>query len=98
MIKINGKEIIAKEFMFDGDHKIFILEDKAAKDFMFVNGWEQTDIFPIEQIADKFAISDGLRFIHSCKGNDIGSVVEQFVEKVVFEINGKVIEQKFDYD
>ena len=63
-MKINGKEIKAKQFAYDGCHKIYLIEDtddlKDAKDIGY-------DIYDIELLKETYDDSCSLRFINNWK-------------------------------
>lgn len=58
---INGKQIYAKEFAWDGCHKIYILNSKKDKDQALSCGY---NILPIKDLKETFKNSCPLRFIH----------------------------------
>lgn len=96
MIKINGKEITQKEFLFDGCHKFYLIEESDKK-VAVDKGYDlSTDVFPIEQIAKEFWNSCPLRFIQVF--SNFERIVSQCEDKVVFEINGKTITENFYKD
>lgn len=81
MKQINGTEIIATVFAFDGCHKIYLLNDSDA--ISEAEEYEY-DIYDIDSIVSAFVNSCPLRFI--CEwGGDFKSVVKQACSKVVFE-------------
>lgn len=59
-MKINGKEITASHFAYDGCHKIYLISTDAEKDDCISTGY---DIHPIAKLQKKFEDSCGLRFI-----------------------------------
>lgn len=70
---INGKRTFAKEFAYDGCHKIYLLEREDNKDECLASGY---DILPISKLKESFENSCGLQFIMSW---DLGqSYVDQF--------------------
>lgn len=78
-MKINGKEIKAKQFAYDGCHKIYLIEDtddlKDAKDIGY-------DIYDIELLKETYDDSCSLRFINNWKLTE--QIVPQF-ETAKFE-------------
>ena len=81
MKRINGTEIIATAFAFDGCHKIYLLNDSDA--ISEAEEYEY-DIYDIDSLVSAFVNSCPLRFI--CEwGGDFKSVVKQACSKVVFE-------------
>ena len=44
-MKINGKEILGKEFAFDGCHKIYIIEDDDDKKMAIEYGYIIKNIY-----------------------------------------------------
>lgn len=79
MLKINGKEVLGKEFAYDGCHKIYILEDNNDKNKALELGYK---VYPIEDIKSAYNNSCELRFISNWKLNK--DYVKQF-EKATFE-------------
>ena len=78
-MKINGIEVTAKRFAYDGCHKIYLLEneDEVAEALGFCYR-----IVPIEELETTFESSCGLRFINGWSP-EFKSYVEQF-EPAVF--------------
>lgn len=78
-MKINGKEIKAKQFAYDGCHKIYLIEDtddlKEAKDIGY-------DIYDIKLLKETYDGSCSLRFINNWKLTE--QIVPQF-ETAKFE-------------
>ena len=78
-MKINGKEIKAKQFAYDGCHKIYLIEDtddlKDAKGIGY-------DIYDIELLKETYDDSCSLRFINNWKLTE--QIVPQF-ETAKFE-------------
>lgn len=78
-MKINGKEIKAKQFAYDGCHKIYLIEDtddlKDAKDIGY-------DIYDIKLLKETYDDSCSLRFINNWKLTE--QIVPQF-ETAKFE-------------
>lgn len=62
-MKINGIETSAKEFAYDGCHKIYLIED--SEDFQEARMTYQ--IIPISLLQRKFEDSCGLQFISNWK-------------------------------
>ena len=75
---INGKTINAKLFAFDGCHKIYLLDDKAAADDARNTGYS---ILPIEELPAAYANSCSLRFISNWN-LDLPDYVRQFEDAV----------------
>jgi hypothetical protein len=80
-MKINGVEILGKQFAYDNCHKIYIIEDNedlnVAKDCGY-------DIFDITELEDKYNNSCSLKFISNWKLDK--EYVRQFEENVEFEV------------
>lgn len=78
-MKIDGKEIKAKQFAYDGCHKIYLIEDtddlKEAKDIGY-------DIYDIKLLKETYDDSCSLRFIDNWKLTE--QIVPQF-ETAKFE-------------
>lgn len=62
MITINGEEITAKEFAFDGCHKIYLINTKGDKAQYKEYGY---NFFPIEDLKECYDNACGLKFISS---------------------------------
>ena len=79
MLKVNGTEITAKEFAYDGCHKIYLINsDKDREEAVEM----QYPLYPIAELEQKYKTSCGLEFINNW---DLSSVVPQFAENVLFE-------------
>ena len=62
-MKIRGKEINYTHFYFDGCHKFYLTNDTKLSADMESNGWTEKDLFPINELPEKFYHSCPLRFI-----------------------------------
>lgn len=81
MMYINNKQTDAKEFAFDGCHKIYLIEDEEDKKEAISLEY---DIFlPIEQLEETFNNACPLRFISNWKLTT--TYVAQCEEVVVFD-------------
>lgn len=66
MLKINGKEVTATEFAFDGCHKIYLIATPEDRARMVECGYYKWgDILPISELSRAWDISCPLRFIRS---------------------------------
>lgn len=81
MMKISNHKIKAKEFFYDGCHKIYLIEDEKDKKDFFNRDWEESDIYPIEQIIEIYMNACPLKFISTCK---LKTIVPQAVSQVTF--------------
>ena len=72
-MKINNQTTTAKEFAYDGCHKIYLLESENDKDEARDCGY---DILPIQNLKKTFNCSCGLQFISNW--NLSKSYVNQF--------------------
>lgn len=82
---VNGIEIIGNTFVYDGCHKIYIIEDENdLKDCTELWGELKAgrDIFDICMLEDIYQNSCDLRFISNWKLDK--RYVEQFEDNVVF--------------
>ena len=59
-MKINGQEITAKAFAFDGCHKIYLCDNRKDETAAVQMGYE---VFPISELPAAYDGSCGLRFI-----------------------------------
>jgi hypothetical protein len=77
-MKINGRETKAREFAYDGCHKIYLIESKEdrrdAEDCEY-------DILPISSLKKTYNISCGLQFISNWKLDK--RYVDQFEEACI---------------
>ena len=80
MRTINGIEIKAKTFAYDGCHKIYILKDNKAKREAIKLGY---DVYDIRDIATCYIYACPLRFINEW-GGDFDTIVPQAADEVVF--------------
>ena len=79
-MKINNKIVTAKEFAYDGCHKMYLLENMQDKTQARNGGYK---ILPIEQLPDIWEQSCELRFIRNWNLDKV--YVKQF-GKAVFEL------------
>lgn len=63
-MKINNNTIEAKNFAFDGCHKIYLIEDETDLNEAIANEYE---IYPISKLKSAYENSCGLRFIRNWK-------------------------------
>ena len=88
MMKINNVEVTAKEFAYDGCHKIYLIEDDQDIKEALRAGY---DFVPISQLPNKFADSCPYRFISNWKLTK--DYVKQF-EDATFEDDGQILQVK----
>ena len=86
-MKINGIEVTATQFAYDGCHKIYLLETEAELKEALEYGYR---IRPIEELEDTFEDSCSLRFISGWTP-EFKSYVEQF-EPAVFTEDDESVE------
>lgn len=87
-MKIGRHNIKAKEFFFDGCHKIYLIETPQDKKVFLSRDWEESDIYPIDQLIEIYRNSCPLKFINTCK---LKTIVPQGVSQVTFKINKEKI-------
>ena len=87
-MKIGKHKIKAKEFFYDGCHKIYLIETPRDKKDFLSNDWEESDIYPIDQLIEIYRNSCPLKFINTCK---LKTIVPQFATQVTFNINKEKI-------
>ena len=63
--KYNVKSI--DKFFYDGCHKIYLIEDDNDIEDMYDNGWEDNDIYSIDELEEILLNSCPLVFIHNVK-------------------------------
>lgn len=63
-MKINGIEVVGKEFAYDGCHKIYVIEDEEDRNKAISYGY---DIYMIEDLQMIYENSCPLRFVHNWK-------------------------------
>lgn len=80
-MNINGHEITAKQFAYDGCHKIYLLENKSEVNEAREYGY---NIFPISELKNAYDGSCGLRFISGWQP-DFKQYVPQFDDAVFGE-------------
>jgi hypothetical protein len=73
MLKINDVEITAKNFAWDGCHKIYLINSDKERSEAESSGYT---LFPINELPEVFDVSCGLRFINNW--DLTGHVVRQF--------------------
>ena len=87
-MKIGRYNIKAKEFFYDGCHKIYLIETPQDKKVFFSRDWEESDIYPIDQLIEIYRNSCPLKFIDTCK---LKTIVPQFATQVTFTTNTEKI-------
>jgi len=90
---INGIEFEAEEFFFDGCHKIYLADTEEGYRQMLDVGWDDGDIYQIEELPYVWAGTCPLRFILSA---DLArSYVRQFepAEFVGWELEGWLVDK-----
>lgn len=87
-MKIGKYKIKAKEFFYDGCHKIYLIETPRDKKDFLSNGWEESDIYTIDQLIEIYRSSCPLKFINTCK---LETIVPQFATQVTFTTNTEKI-------
>lgn len=87
-MKISNHKIKAKEFFYDGCHKIYLIEDEEDKKDFLYGYWEENDIYPIEQIVDIYMNACPLKFIQTCK---LKTIVPQCANQVTFTTDNEKI-------
>ena len=82
-MKINGKEVTAEKFAFEGCHKIYIIDTPEEEAQALKYGY---NIYPIEEIREAYEGSCSLKFISNwpLDDNNFVSYVAQF-EKATFK-------------
>lgn len=81
MRKINGIEINAVVFAYDGCHKIYLLNDNESIIEAEDAGY---DVYDIGNIISAFVYACPLRFINKWEG-ECETIVTQWEDEVVFE-------------
>ena len=87
-MKIGKYKTKAKEFFFDGCHKIYLIETPQDKKVFLSRDWEESDIYPIDQLIEIYRNSCPLKFIDTCK---LKTIVPQFATQVTFTTNTEKI-------
>ena len=77
-MKVNGINITAREFAYDGCHKIYLLDSRGEVQDAMDCGY---GVLPIEELRDTYESSCGLRFINTWS---LDSIVQQG-DEAVFE-------------
>lgn len=80
-MKIGRYTTKAREFFYDGCHKIYLIETPQDKKDFFSRDWEKTDIYPIDQLIEIYRNSCPLKFIDTCS---LKTIVPQAVSQVTF--------------
>ena len=78
----------AKEFFYDGCHKIYLIETPQDKKVFLSRAWEESDMYPIDQLIEIYRSSCPLKFINTCK---LKTIVPQFATQVTFTTNTEKI-------
>ena len=65
-LRINGQDVQAEGFMWDGCHKIYLIDSPEARRSMIEeSGWDPDDIRPLRELLAAWEASCFLRFINS---------------------------------
>lgn len=75
-MKINDLEVVGKQFVYDGCHKIYIIENEQDKKHAIEAGYSENDFFDISKIENIYWDSCSLRFIYNWELSKF--YVEQF--------------------
>ena len=87
-MKLGRYKTKAKEFFFDGCHKIYLIETPRDKKVFLSRDWEESDIYPIDQLIEIYRTACPLKFISTCK---LKTIVPQAVSQVTFTTNPEKI-------
>ena len=87
-MRIGKYKTKAKEFFFDGCHKIYLIETPRDKKEFLSRDWEESDIYPIDQLIEIYRNSCPLKFIDTC---ELKTIVPQFATQVTFTTNTEKI-------
>lgn len=79
-MRINGNEVVGKEFAYDGCHKMYIIENESDRATAFENGYEENDIMDISELERTYGDSCSLKFISNMKLDKM--YVEQFEDAI----------------
>ena len=76
-MKINGKEVTAEKFAYEGCHKIYVIDTPEEEAQALKYGY---NIYPIEEIKEAYEGSCSLKFISNwpLDDNNFVSYVAQF--------------------
>ena len=86
-MKIGNKTVDFKYFLFDGCHKFYLTNHRKVTQDMIDRGYEQTDLYPIDELPHMFYNSCPLRFIQTWE--DYKRIVPQGSGQVTFNGYGK---------
>ena len=84
---ISGKEINYTHFLFDGCHKFYLTNESKITEDMKSKGYNENDLYPIDDLPYEFYNSCPLRFIETWE--DYKTVVPQCRGQVTFKGFGK---------
>lgn len=91
---INGKPVEADGFMFDGCHKLYVIDSPEGREQILGLGWSEGDIRPLSELPSAWAESCPLRFISSADLKQ--DYVEQCMDAVIHEVAGDIHIDTFD--
>ena len=80
-MKIGKHLTTAKQFFFDGCHKIYLIEDNKDIEEFKERGWNEQDIYSIDILIDCYINACPLKFINTCK---LKTIVPQGASQVTF--------------
>lgn len=64
-VSINGIPVEADGFVWDGCHKIYLIDSPLSREGLLGCGWTEGDLRPLSELAHAWENSCGLRFISS---------------------------------
>ena len=67
LVKINGIDVVGDKFMYDGCHKIYIIENDEDLQVAYNYGYNDNDLHDISEIEEIYNNSCSLRFIENFK-------------------------------
>ena len=82
---INGEEVAATHFAWDGCHKIYLINSTEHREAMDSYGWDASVYHPIDKLPQAWEDSCSLRFI-SWADLTLPNLVNQFDENVTVEV------------
>ena len=89
---VNGQVVYAKDFAFDGCHKIYVMDDQIERKKFEKYGY---DFFPIDDLQKAYEDSCGLRFISHADVEQkgfVGQGVDAVFERYQFK-NWKTVSE-----
>lgn len=98
-VRINGTPVFAEGFVWDGCHKIYLIDSPESRQQLLEHGWSENDFRPLNDLPQAWNSSCPLRFISSgdletpyIAQDEDGTVTMDSLDHYAPTIEGEVVE------